>query len=310
MNQTAQQSNQDQFWLNVGIMIIIAAVFAAGLYYYQHQQLANLRNGLKDVQRQLAVINSGSISYSTLPTSTPEVSQEKVIRSGTKDLLRIALTFDADMISSMEEKTNSGQVQQWYDPEIIEILNEQEVPATFFLTGLWAETYPEVTKQLARNGLFEIESHSYQTKAFQSCYDLPTLKTKEAKTAAVEKAQQTLKKLTGRTPTYFRFPGGCPRPDNCCYQQQDLKLVNELGLKVVQWNVVSGDAFANNSSNIVNNVLTKTQNGSIVIFHLGGPNAPHTAQALNQIITGLKEQGYHFTTVHSLLNPPTVTNSE
>lgn len=291
MYEISSQSDQDQFWLNIGIMILIAGLFVAGLYYYQHQQLSQMKDEIDNLKVQVASLTTTP----TTPTTTPNVSQQKAITSGTRELSRIALTFDADMTSSMK------QDRQWYDPEIIKILKENQVPATFFLTGMWAETYPQVTKQLANNPLFEVENHCYQTKAFsQPCYGLTPLKNKKQKTAAVEKAQQVLKKLTGTTPTYFRFPGGC-------HQQQDLKLINELGLKVIQWDVVSGDSFAKQSSSIVDQTLNQTRNGSIVVFHLGGPNAPHTAQALKQIIPQLKQQGYRFSTVHSLLNPPSAS---
>lgn len=295
MYETSPQSNQGQFWLNVSIMILIAGLFVAGLYYYQQKQLTEIRNEVENLETQLATLNTNFTS--DLDTSE-NIDQEQAITSGTGELPKVALTFDADMTNGMSKQ------RQWYDPKIIELLNEKEVPATFFLTGMWVETYPDAAKSLANNNLFEIESHSYQTKAFsQPCYGLSVLKNEKEKTTAVKKARQTIKSVTGVSPTYFRFPGGC-------YQQKDLKLVNNLGLKAVQWDVVSGDAFAENASPIVNKTLEQTQNGSIVVFHLGGPNAPHTARALKEIIPKLREKGYQFTTVYPLLNPPTVSNSE
>lgn len=299
MYEMNSQSTPNHFWLNVGLMILIAGLFAAGLYYYQ-RQVTDLQKEVKNLEQQLASLtdSDSSVTEPEFPVST-DISQEQAITSGTRELPKVALTFDADMTASMKDKG-----AQWYDPKIIEILKEKEVPATFFLTGMWVETYPEAAKQLADSNLFEVESHSYQTKSFsQPCYELTPLKSKEEKEAAIEKAQQAIKDVTGVTPAYFRFPGGC-------YEQQDLKLVNDLGLKAVQWDVISEDAFAESASSIVNKTLEQTQNGSIIVFHLGGPNAPHTAEALEEIISSLKEKGYRFTTVHPLLNPPTVYDSE
>lgn len=291
----ASSKNQGQFWLNVGLMILIAGLFVAGLYYYQEKELTEIRENIKNLEAKLATLTTTSPT-SSLPATKIKTQQEKIINSGPEDLPRIALTFDADMTSSMKK-----QGTRWYDPKIIEILKEKQVPATFFLTGMWAETYPEVTEQLAENSLFEIENHSYQAKSFsQPCYGLSPLTSKEEKTKAVEKAQQKIKEVTGKTPNYFRFPGGC-------YKKEDLELVNSLGLKGVQWSAVSGDAFAENSSSVVKKTLNNTYNGSIIVFHLGGPNAPHTTEALKEVIPKLRSKGFKLTTLRSLLNPPSVS---
>jgi len=298
MYESNLKSNQDQFWLNVGIMILIAGLFVAGLYYYQEKQITKVRNELKTLKAELATltVSGNSSTLNTSINNQKKVNQEKAITSGPRNLPRIALTFDADMTTGMK-----NQNTRWYDPEIIELLEEKQIPATFFLTGVWAETYPEVTKRLTKNNLFQIENHSYQAKAFsQPCYGLTPLSTEQEKIEAVEKAQQAIKEATGETQSYFRFPGGC-------YQKQDLKPVNNAGLKAVQWDVVSGDAFADSASSIVNKTVSNTQNGSIVVLHLGGPNAPHTAQALKQIIPQLKSKGFRFATLHTLLNPPSVS---
>lgn len=298
MYEVNSQSNQSQFWLNVVIMILIAGLFVAGLYYYQQKQLTQLEEEVKGLQSQLASLNTETEFNAKNTANLPaKVDQEEIITSGTRELPKVALTFDTDMTSSMKDKG-----AQWYDPEIIELLNEKQVPATFFLTGMWAETYPEAAKQIANNNLFQVESHSYQSKAFsQPCHGLSVLKNKEEKKVAIEKAQQAIKEATGVTPSYFRFPGGC-------YEQQDLELVNQAGLKAVQWDVVSEDAFAESANPIIDKTLQQTQNGSIVIFHLGGPNAPHTTQALKEIIPRLRKEGYQFTTIHPLLNPPSVSS--
>jgi len=290
-------SNQDQLWLNIGLAILIAGLFVTGLYYYQDKQLTQLESRVENLKTQLASLiksNDPQLPKLTSPNKQ-ETTQGEVITSGTRELSRIALTFDADMTVSMREEN-----AQWYDPDIIKTLKEQQVPATFFLTGMWARTYPEVTEELAENDLFKIGNHAYQTMSFsQPCYELTPLKTKQSKVESIRRTQQIIKDITGQEPTYFRFPGGC-------YQKEDLKLVNDQGLKVVQWDVISGDAFANSTSFVVDKTLESIRNGSIIVFHLGGPNAPKTNQALKQIIPELKQRGFRFDTIHSLLNPPTV----
>ena len=73
------------------------------------------------------------------------------------------------------------------------------------------------------------------------------------------------------------------------------------GLTVVHWDVIGGDANQNNPAVIVHDVLSRVQNGSIVVLHLSGGHAPETGKALPAIIAGLKARGYRFVTVRTLL---------
>ena len=76
----------------------------------------------------------------------------------------------------------------------------------------------------------------------------------------------------------------------------------KLGLKVVHWDVAAEDGFNYNTQSIVNNVLSQTQNGSIIVFHIhGNIFAPKTNDALKEIIPALKKRGYQFVTVSELL---------
>ena len=75
----------------------------------------------------------------------------------------VALTFDADMTPGMLRELKAGKVASWYNGKVIEALRQQQAPATLFLTGLWIETYPDATKQLAADPLFELGNHSYSS---------------------------------------------------------------------------------------------------------------------------------------------------
>ena len=184
-------------------------------------------------------------------------------------------------------------MRRWYDPSIIPILEANRIPATFFITGLWANTYPTVVRQLVRNPLFEIGNHSFSHASFRAvCYHLPPAADKRAEIA---NAQAVLTQLAGRPPKLFRFPGGCYSPD-------DVRLVWTFGLQVIGWDVASGDAFATHAQAIVNQVLRNAQNGSIIVMHLSdGPNAPKTASALPAIIRGLRARGFTFVRVSTLI---------
>ena len=230
--------------------------------------------------------------------SKPNEENENVILHGSRDKKKIALTFDAEMTEGMKLNYLSGRVKSSYDPRIVEILNQTNTKATFFLTGMWIELYPKVTKELAQNPLFELGSHSYTDTSYNGpCFGLKQI----PDTLNVEQIGSTeklLREYAGIDNQLFRFPGGC-------YNKEDIKTVKESGDIIVHWDVVGSDGFNENAKSIVSNVVKNTQNGSIIVLHLNGaPTAPKTAEALPEIISILKKNGYEFVKVNELLGLP------
>ena len=210
----------------------------------------------------------------------------------------VALTFDADMTPGMLRELKSGKVASWYNEKVIEALKQLQAPATLFLTGLWIETYPEVTKQLAADPLFELGNHSYSHGAFHSpCYSLfPIPESKQ--TAEVQKTDDLLKQYAVSYKKYFRFPG-------LCSDAQAMKTVEEQGYTVIGGDVDGADAFEKSPKWVASDVVSHVHPGSIVVLHMhGGPNAPATAGALPDIITRLRAEGYTFVKVSDLLKLP------
>ncbi len=228
-----------------------------------------------------------------LPTTLPK---PEIIEHGSRFKHQIAITFDADMTQGMLLLLKKGVVKSWYNSQVVDLLRQNKIKATFFLTGLWVKTYPQEAKQLAQDPLFELGNHSYSHPAFTpNCFHLPVIDNTQDSNE-VEKAQKEIKAVTGVEVKYFRFPGGC-------YDKTDLETVSKLGLTVIHWDLATGDAFNKSTESIVQRTLPRVQNGSILVFHLqGGTNAPKTAQALAQIIPQLKKQGYEFVTISELLS--------
>ncbi len=200
----------------------------------------------------------------------------------------IYLTFDADMTAKMEKELSDKTVTSWYDPELINYLQQNNIPATFFITGMFAQVYPDQVRAWSKNDLFTIGNHTYDHAAFRSpCYKLPVLSSDTAKNTEINKTQTILTTLTGKTPTLFRFPGLCHTP-------HDLQLVEAAGLKNIDGNLISGDAFNKNVQKIVRTILSQAKDGSIVVMHMGGPNAPAITNAIEQIIPQLQARGFEF----------------
>src|SRR5215831_9358193 len=236
---------------------------------------------------------------------SPDVFKERprVINHGPRDRHEIALTFDADMTRAMAARLKSDQVRSGYDPAIVRQLQETGTPATFFVTGLWAMTYPDVVRLLAGDPLFEVENHSVDHAAFTAnCYGLPAVPSESMKRWEVSRTAALLTSIAGVTPRYFRFPGGC-------YDRGDLQIVQSLGHEVVGWDVLSGDAFERDPAVIVKNVLEAIQPGAIIVMHVNGaPHAPATAAALETLIPALRTRGLRFVTVNNLLRGSSPSN--
>lgn len=236
----------------------------------------------------------------TTPAVRPGSHDQKlmpVVDHGPRDKPRIALTFDADLTALMRTRLQKGTVKSYYNRALIDELRALHVPATMFLTGMWMEQYPEVTRELAADPLFELGTHTYDHRAFtKHCYTLGTVPRPDMLTD-VRRAVVQLDQLDPHATRWFRFPGGC-------YDGTALHELAPAGVTAVGLDVPGADGFARSPRPIVNQVLSNVRDGSIVVLHLhGGDNAPYTDEALGPIVKGLRGRGYQLVTVTQLMTP-------
>jgi peptidoglycan/xylan/chitin deacetylase (PgdA/CDA1 family) len=217
-----------------------------------------------------------------------------VVDHGPRDVKRVALTFDADMTDAMSARLRRGEVKSYANLRLLGLLEQREIPATFFVTGQWAEEYPEVTRRIAGNPRFEVANHSYEHAAFTGdCYNLPRVKPTDM-TEDVAKTFRVLEPFGGRQTRYFRFPG-------LCHDKAALRALAPLGVTVVDGDVVSGDPFARGPDPVVKAVLSQVKPGSVIILHVTEANALYTDDALPAILAGLKRRGLEPVTLSELL---------
>lgn len=183
---------------------------------------------------------------------------------------KIAITFDAAW-----ENSNTD--------ELIEILESFDAGATFFVTGDWCDRYPEDVKKLYDAG-FEIQNHSDQHPHIEGINVNDLI-------SDTNEASRKIEMITGEKPTLYRAPYGE-------YDDSALTTLDGMGYKVIQWDVDSIDWDDATPEEIKSRVLKKTQSGSILLFH---NDLENTTEALPQILTELKAQGYEFVTVGELI---------
>ncbi|MEU1311288.1 polysaccharide deacetylase family protein [Streptomyces cinnamoneus] len=206
---------------------------------------------------------------------------------------KVALTFDADMTSDQGPRAARGE--HFDNPALIGTLRRLQVPATVFMTGRWAEQYPDQAKSIGTDPLFELANHSYSHHAFSTpCYNLPTVPPGEAR-ADVERAFTAFRRAGAeRIVPYFRFPGGC-------HNEAVLREIGPAKVTAVQWDVVSGDAFAKQASPVATQVISQVKPGSVVVMHCTRSAAPATEEAVRRIVPELRAKGYEFVRVSDLI---------
>lgn len=231
----------------------------------------------------------------TTATTTPPLQQKVPIDHGDRGAKQVALTFDSNMTDLMLSELESGRVKSFDNERVVDYLIEMRVPATFFLSGKWIERYPDSTRRIGSTPFFEVGSHSYAHLAFRrDCYGLGTLSSAEM-APDVRQSEALLDQYVAQPTKYFRFPG-------LCWDVTAMEQVRATGVTVIGGDVASGDAFGTNVQAIVDNTLTKAQNGSIIVMHItGGNTAPKTADALPSIVQGLRQRGFQLVTVSQLL---------
>lgn len=168
--------------------------------------------------------------------------------------------------------------------QLISILKNYKVKATFFVVGAWVDKYPDEVKKLSEAG-HRVENHSnshpYMTK-------LSTDKMITELTACNEK----IKEITGRQPVLFRAPYGD-------YNNPVIEAVQSINMYTIQWDVDSRDWFENATpQSIIDNVVSKVKDGSIILMH---NDAEHTPAALPTILKTLQDEGYEFVLIEDLI---------
>lgn len=205
----------------------------------------------------------------------------------------VALTFDADMTADQGTRAKAGE--HFDNPDLINTLRKLKVPATVFMTGRWADQYPKEARAIGQDPLFEVGNHSYSHYSFTgSCFGLPVLPEKRMRTD-VEHAFAAIRKAGVERPMpYFRFPGGC-------YDNRALRAISPLGVTAVEWDVVSGDAFATDADAVMRQVMRGVRPGSVVVMHCTRSAAPVTEQAVRSLVPELRRQGYRFVKVSQMI---------
>ena len=153
-------------------------------------------------------------------------------------------------------------------PQVLDMLDQHQVRATFFCVGEKAARFPDLCREIVRRG-HSVENH---TQHHRHSFALMGMR---GFARELEAAQHTLSTLTGVAPRFFRAPAGLRNP---LLQP----VLARLGLQLTSWSVRGFDTRHTDPVRVKNRLLKKLHAGAIVLMHDG--NAARTAQGVPMII--------------------------
>ena len=173
-----------------------------------------------------------------------------------------------------------------YTPQILDILKEKGVHATFYNLGNSTNKHPDYTKRLVEEGN-ELASHTMRHQ------NLPTLDRASLR-SEITHAFEVVDKASGMTTQMIRAPYGA-------FTATEWGRSGDLISCNVLWNIDTLDWKRPGADAIKNNVLGHAKNGRIALMHDGGGDRSQDVAALPGIIDGLTQAGYKLVTVQELM---------
>lgn len=217
----------------------------------------------------------GASFFRDHPVTAPVFSltrNELPIYSVETDEPVLALTFDA----------------AWGDEDladILDILDNHQAKVTFFVSGDWAEKYPDAVRTIYQHG-HELANHGMNHK------HMPDLSDEEIKNEIMNCHDQVFS-ITGYSMTAFRAPYSD-------WNDRVVEQAHSCGYSCINQNVDSVDWKEYGVDSIIETVLSDPDldNGAIILLHNG---TKYTRDALDRLLTELEKQGYRFVTIQELV---------
>ena len=223
----------------------------------------------------------------------------------TTDFVKPKIDFSSQITNELKNvSTSTKKVALTFDDgpsfetlKILNILKQENIHATFFVVGKFAEMHPEILKKEVDYGN-QIGNHSYDHSKFLAKIGSAEL------LANIQKNQNVIENLVGGQPKIFRPPYGN-------LSNRMIQTLEKAGYKIVLWNVDPRDwDIKNNPAGIEKNIEDNVKNNSIILLHDGKSNYvgndskkltdENTEVILQDLILKLKGEGYEFVTLDEL----------
>ncbi len=218
------------------------------------------------------------------PPPDPGTGLSTMIEGGSNGRLEVALTFDAG--------ADAG-----YGAEILDFLRDEGIKATFGMTGVWAESNPDLVRRMVAEG-HQLINHTWDHPSLTGANTgMPPL-TPEQVAAQLWDTENLVSEITGgyQMLPYFRPPYGD-------YDATSLGYLYSNGFYLSIWWTCDSHGWAGwSGQEIVDYCTTNIAEDEILLLHVGA-SAPGDFEALPGLIQFFRDNGYAFVTVEEMLQP-------
>lgn len=163
-----------------------------------------------------------------------------------------------------------------YTPQLLDLLKELNIKASFFVIGKNVEAHPEIAKRMVEEG------HSIGLHSYVHSYHYGFMSSKKIK-ADLKQNSEIVKQATGITTLLFRPPFGVTNPNIA-------KAVEVLKLNSIGWSLRSFDT-AKTAEQVIKKISTKAKGGDIILMH---DRLPNTVQVVRTFVEEAQKNGLKF----------------
>jgi len=195
--------------------------------------------------------------------------------------------YKADPNKKVVYLTFDNGYENGYTEKILDVLKKEKVPATFFVTGHYLNSAPELVKRMVAEGHI-VGNHSWSHPDF-------TQKSDAEIKEELDRVKQKTRELTGQKEMVFM------RPPRGIFSERTLKVARDAGyihvfwsLAFVDWNVHKQQGWEYS----YNEIMKQIHPGAVILLHTVSKD---NADALEKVIQDLKQRGYTFASLNDLL---------
>lgn len=218
------------------------------------------------------------------PPPDPGTGMSEMISGGSNGRLEVALTFDAG-------------ADRGFGVEILDLLRDEGIKATFGMTGVYAESNPDVVQRMVAEG-HQLINHTWDHPSLTGANTgMPPL-TAEQVAAQLWETENIVSEVTGgyQMLPYFRPPYGD-------YDANSLGYLYNNGYYLSIWWTCDSHGWAEwSGQEIIDYCTTNLVEDEILLLHVGAA-AAGDYEALPGLIQSFRDLGYAFVTVEEMLQP-------
>ena len=248
----------------------------------------NLITKINSVLKNKYNINNSDLGFINVVINNDEIVAYLSTYITNNDVEKVKFAYSSTYLGeNINSITNKKVVALTFDDgpsfnskKIVNLLDELNIKATFFVLGCNVEKYADELKYINDHGN-EIGNHSYSHPDFRKLSLEQGLK-------EIEKTQAIVFKTIGRYPRIFRFP----------YGLVNKQILNNIKLPTILWNADSLDWQCCDTKTIIKRVEKEVKENGILLFH---DFKNFNEEAIRIIVNDLKKQGFEFVTISELL---------